>query len=609
MHVARPHVARDKLHVARRTSHVARRPFLMPLYARRFFLTSLLIALAAGGVLRTAWLTADPPTHATVGIVWHDEGAWVHNARNRVLWGTWRTDNWNPMFIAPVFTGLEYIAFSQLGVGTWQARTVSVAAGLVSILFLALGLAATGGRRAAAAGAVLLATNYVFVMWNRAALMESTMTAFIVASWCGYALSRRWPVLGLVAGAAVVAAWFTKASAAFFVAALLLDAGITLILCFFPSLCRRLRMPSPEPAAIRAAWWTVGGVCLAAGLVVLLLARQYWTEYWFYNWQTSVARKPSYTIRALLDRASWIPIAHDFFTRMWLVTVAGAVSILGIVVRWRTARPAERLLVWWVLVGMLELVVHDSGNERRYVMFIPAFVALASLLLSQEQPAPMSAHDVDPATRVALVPLLLAMSYIVIGALGRLPFLYDIGPGVRLSAALAALTAALVIWRWRSTIGWLGRQRMPVAAAAAIVALAVAGDLAQYWQWTRHRTSRNYEASLAVGRALPPGTLVHGKLANGLSLENSIRPVFVGRGFGNYEDRKQRNDVRYILTYVAPALGYEGPVILDVLLAYPKRAVIMTFDVAETTAGGDRAALFDKFGGAPATPRSVGAQD
>ena len=106
---------------------------------------------------------------------------------------------------------------------------------------------------------------------------------------------------------------------------------------------------------------------------------------------------------------------------------------------------------------------------------------------------------------------------------------------------------------------------------------------------------------------LPPGTLVHGKLANGLSLENSIRPVFVGRGFGNYEDRKQRDDVRYILTYVAPALGYEGPVILDVLLAYPKRAVIMTFDVAETTAGGDRAALFDKFG--PATPRSVSAQD
>jgi hypothetical protein len=109
-------------------------------------------------------------------------------------------------------------------------------------------------------------------------------------------------------------------------------------------------------------------------------------------------------------------------------------------------------------------------------------------------------------------------------------------------------------------------------------------------------------ASLAVGRALPPGTLVHGKLANGLALENRIRPVFVGRGFGNYADRTTRDDVRYILTYIAPSLGYESqkndPVIGDVLEAYPHRKIIMTFDVAETATGYDRAALFDKFGAA-----------
>jgi hypothetical protein len=62
--------------------------------------------------------------------------------------------------------------------------------------------------------------------------------------------------------------------------------------------------------------------------------------------------------------------------------------------------------------------------------------------------------------------------------------------------------------------------------------------------------------------------------------------------------------VRYILTYVAPSLGYESqarnPVILDVLDAYPDHHIIMTFDVAETTTGHDRAALIDKFGAAPA---------
>ena len=86
------------------------------------------------------------------------------------------------------------------------------------------------------------------------------------------------------------------------------------------------------------------------------------------------------------------------------------------------------------------------------------------------------------------------------------------------------------------------------------------------------------------------------KLANGLALENRIRPVFVGRGFGNYEDRQTRDDVRYVLTYTSPYVGYEGRVIRDVLDAYPSRAIVTTFRVAETAAGSDRAALVDKFG-------------
>ena len=60
--------------------------------------------------------------------------------------------------------------------------------------------------------------------------------------------------------------------------------------------------------------------------------------------------------------------------------------------------------------------------------------------------------------------------------------------------------------------------------------------------------------------------------------------------------------MRYILTYVAPSLGYESqaadPVIRDVLDAYPNHRIIMTFDVAETTTGHDRAALVDKFAAA-----------
>ena len=564
--------------------------------------TTVLIVLAAAAALRCAWLTADPPTQPAVGIIWHDEGAWVHNARNRALWGTWRTDEWNPVFVAPVFTALEYGAFRAFGVGTWQARTVPVASGLLAVVFLYAGLAALAGRRAALIGGALLATNYVFVMWNRAALMESTMTACIVASWAAYAFAERRPAAGLLAGAAVVLAWFTKAAAAFFVAALVLDAATTMILSWSARARRLSGLDEPSAAAFRAACWTLGGVTAAGAVILAAFVLPYWSEYQFYNWQMSVTRKPAYTLRALMDRASWLPIVHDFFTRMWLVTSVAALGLTTIVLKWRAARPAERLLVLWVLLGLAELVVHDAGNERRYLMFIPALVALAALVLGRAGAVAPRAGDVGQFSRWLALPIVFLLAYLVIGSLLRLAVLGEIGHGVRFSAALAAVAGLLIAWRWRAICEWLARQQITAHAALALTVIAVVGDLVQYGQWAVSRTYENHRASIELGRVLPPGTLVHGKLANGLSLENRIRPIFVGRGFGNYEDRTTRDDVRYILTYIAPSLGYESqrqnPVIKDVLDAYPNRSIIMTFDVAETATGRDRAALIDKFGGA-----------
>jgi hypothetical protein len=134
----------------------------------------------------------------------------------------------------------------------------------------------------------------------------------------------------------------------------------------------------------------------------------------------------------------------------------------------------------------------------------------------------------------------------------------------------------------------------------AVAGLVAAGGLVQWGQWAQGRTYHHVEASRALGRLLPPGTPVHGKLANGLALENQIRPIFVGRNFGNYDDRLARNDVPFLLTYVSPRLGYEGPVILDVLQAYPAWRVLRTFAVAESPSGSDRAALVEK--GPPAVP-------
>ena len=117
------------------------------------------------------------------GSCWHDEGAWVHNARNMALFGAWVQDRWNPLYVAPVFTGLEYLSFATFGVGLWQARLVSELCGLLAVALLACGVRRLAGRDAGLIAGALLATNYIGVMWDRAALLEASMVAFVVAAW------------------------------------------------------------------------------------------------------------------------------------------------------------------------------------------------------------------------------------------------------------------------------------------------------------------------------------------------------------------------------------------------------------------------------------------
>jgi hypothetical protein len=267
-------------------------------------------------------------------------------------------------------------------------------------------------------------------------------------------------------------------------------------------------------------------------------------------------------------------------------------------VRWRRVEPAERLLVLWVGVGVAEMILHDVGNERRFVFLIPAIVALAALALGRDlRLIPVEAAITWTRRRaIMLAPLVLYLAYVAIGALARVAHLYEPGPSARLSGGLAVLATGLLYLGWRRILRWItsAAGTWTPAAALALAGLIVVGNLVQFGQWAGGRTYENVEASRALGRLLPAGTLVHGKLANGLALENRIKPIFVGRGFGNYDDRLSRDDVPYILTYVAPREGYEGPVILDVLQAYPQRRIIWTVDVAESPGGHDRAALFIK---------------
>ncbi|MBI1873537.1 MAG: glycosyltransferase family 39 protein [Acidobacteria bacterium] len=561
-------------------------PATPPRLSRSQFVVVLFLVLMAAAGLRSIYPLADPPSHASVGVVWHDEGAWVHNARNRALFGAWIQDDWNPLFITPVMTGLEYVSFWVFGVGLWQARLVSDILGVLSVLAIAAGVARIATPAAGLIAGLLLATNYVYVMYDRAAVMEATMVAFLVIAWWGYVRASDAPAWGVLAAIAAFLAYFSKATGVFFVVSLALDALITLT--------RRQR------AYARGAIWTLGSLAVVGLAALLLFIVPYWDQYHFYNWETSVTRRPSYSLTALKDRITWFPIIHDFFSRMWIVTLLGIGALAAIAARFRVLRPGERVLALWIGFGTLELLARDVGNERYFVYLIPPLVVLAALVLGRDRRL-LAIDDtrerLSPGRLAWLTPFMLFILYVAVGSIVRLAFRFQIRPGVRVSATIASLVALAILVTWPRVPRALSRHSWGFGASLVVVALIVAADLAQFGRWVAVRSYKNYAAMRAIADWLPPGTLVHGKLANGLALESRIRPIFIGRNFGNYRDRFSRDDVPYILTYTSPP-GLEGQVILEVLAAYPKRRILRTFELSETSSGHDEAALIEKWPGA-----------
>ena len=95
-----------------------------------------LIVMASVG-LRLYALRSDPYPRLdwSAGLL-TDEGFYIHNARNRVLFGRDRTDEFNNMLLAPALHYVQVGVFRAAGVGSLQARLISVVCSLGAMALL-----------------------------------------------------------------------------------------------------------------------------------------------------------------------------------------------------------------------------------------------------------------------------------------------------------------------------------------------------------------------------------------------------------------------------------------------------------------------------------------
>lgn len=163
------------------------------------------LILALNLVLTLTHLDADPPVPLAGGAT-PNEGLYVLNARNQVLEGQARPDEWDNRLLHPVGSSLTRLAFERWGVRLESARRVSV---IVSALSLVLFFALL--RRAARPGVALLAslfmaTNPFFVTYSRQAGPVALSIFLMLATIFLWELGRTRRLWLLPAGICLVAA-------------------------------------------------------------------------------------------------------------------------------------------------------------------------------------------------------------------------------------------------------------------------------------------------------------------------------------------------------------------------------------------------------------------
>ncbi len=102
-----------------------------------------------------------------------DEGFYLHNARNVVLFGHATTDAWNNALLMPALHFVQVAWFRWLGVGAVQARLLSVLCSLLMLLCFFVALRRAFGVRVAAVSTLLLGLDHTNLLYNRLALMDT----------------------------------------------------------------------------------------------------------------------------------------------------------------------------------------------------------------------------------------------------------------------------------------------------------------------------------------------------------------------------------------------------------------------------------------------------
>ena len=338
---------------------------------KKFILIICLFLLFLG--LKLGHLRADPPVKLSwSGGFFGDEGAHAHNARNKIIFGKWITDDWNPMFYNPFLTLSEYIFFLICGVGLLQMRLVIVGITFLGLVFLYLTLKKENFLVALGA-TLLLGINYIYLMYTRLGLTDSFLSAAFLFSFFFWQRGIERKKILFLAGFICFLTYVSKGTAVYFIA-------VTIISLIF-SLLQKREGKLVEALAPSLSYF-FSGFMLA---IILWLVLFYMPNHSYFSayGDTWLRKAVPGNLTRVWQNLGQLKIFYLSKTPLVLLTPLFYLPFFlrSLYKNWKKIYPTEFFACLWWAGGMAFFSVLNYCPLRYFISVIPAFCLVSSFSL------------------------------------------------------------------------------------------------------------------------------------------------------------------------------------------------------------------------------------
>ncbi len=305
-----------------------------------------------------------------------DIGYYAHNAKNKILFGKWLIDDFNPIFGMPLHTYFTYLSFKIFGVGFWQVNLVSAVSGCLTLIFVyRIVKEITRDKKFTIIASFIYGVNSIVVGYNRTGFTESLMVLFITSSLYFWLIGKHNRIYYLISALCLAFGFLCKSYGL---------AYILVVIGFFIYEARMKLIKNP----VKIALWFISGLMLSFMIYLLVLVLPHYAKWEAMNSGWVSQNAPHAPWMAIMNFMRFAIDPNTLITGNFTILTPLFIFCVIIYLLNKTNKRSyfklssiEQYSIIWIVLACLPFAITNYIPARRFIiLIIPISILLTSFL-------------------------------------------------------------------------------------------------------------------------------------------------------------------------------------------------------------------------------------